>query len=321
MRAWHERAFEGPGRHGPLLLALAVLLLNAVLASPLRAAEDHTKPPGWEKPSEDEHYDEPPAEMGGEPRTDVSPNDFPAAPPGFGDAPRGGIPAATLRQPDFKNETSFEFGIYDQSGKRTATAYYRIVRQELGGEDVWCLKYTGKNETLSENTDCWVGLNNMIPIRSTRKLVQGNQIFYKDLVYNDQGVKVRKKYEGQEVSELNIPLAPGFYDYESLIWLVPLIEFDGASQVRFELFDTLMEVPTTVIIKDTGTMRINIRGKNYDTKMYSFSVGAVQYRYYAAEVGGRVIPARIDMGETSFVNLQFGNSDAKPKKSKRRRRR
>ncbi|MCC7476825.1 hypothetical protein IT575_00070 [bacterium] len=316
---------RSPALHSSRLLSSALLLLLCVVllgvfAGQAQAQDDNTKPPGWVRPDEDEHYDEPPAEMGGEPRTDVSPHDFPLAPPGMGGSP-GAVPVATLRQPDFKSESAFEFGIYDKDGKRTATAYYRIVRQELGGEDVWCFKYTGKNETLSENTDCWVGLNNMTPIRSTRKLVQGNQVFYKDLAYSEQGVKVRKKYEGQEVTELNIPLAPGFYDYESLIWLIPLIEFGEERQVRFEIFDTLMEVPTTVIIKDTGTMRINIRGKNYDTHMYSFNVGAVPYRYYALEVGGRVIPARVDMGDTSFVNLQFGSGESKPKKKKRRGRR
>lgn len=285
------------------------------------ADEDHSKPPGWVQPGEDPTYDDPPPNVfGNTGDPDVSPGDFPVRPPGM-NPPPADVPEAVIKAPSWKGDMSFEFGIYEKSGKRIATAYYRIVKQALDGQDVWQLKYTGKNDTLAENTDCWIGLNDMLPLRSTRKLVQGSQIFYKDLSYNQQGVQVRKKYEGQQVQELNIPLAGSFYDYESLIWLVPQIDFGGAKQVRFELFDSLMEVPQTVFITDEGVSKINILGKNHDAHVYSFNVGAVPYRYYAIEAGGRLLPGRVEMGDTSFVNLQFAGSSGKKKSSGKKRRR
>jgi hypothetical protein len=314
----HKQLIRRELNSGAGLAALTSALLAGLAclaAAPALAQSDGYGEPVPENESVDYYRSETIDGMGAEDAIPQQP--LPSAAPGISDA--------KLLEPNFSHDSKFEFGIYDQAGKRTATAYYRILRQELEGEDVWLFKYTGKSgdgsggdSGVSENTDCWVRLADLAPIRSTRKLVQGSQVFYKDVLYSEGSVKVRKKYEGQAVRELELPLPAMHYDYESLLWLIPLLDFGGEADTRFNLFNTLTEVPQTLFVHDEGALPLNIRGKNYDTHGYSFLLGGVQYRYFSVDVNGRAIPARIEMGSTVFINHQFGNR-SKPKKKRGRR--
>ena len=58
---------------------------------------------------------------------------------------------------DWPEETTFEFAIYSQSsGQRVATAYYRVLREESEGREVYHFKYHARNDQLSEAAECFV---------------------------------------------------------------------------------------------------------------------------------------------------------------------
>lgn len=226
-------------------------------------------------------------------------------------APARAQETARVTPPDWISDTTYEFGIYDASSSRIATAYYRILKEESQGRPVYRLKYTAKNDQMSESSECVVDTSTLLPLRSTRKVVTRAATNYWDVAYAPDKIVVRKKQEGdKQATEMSYPATTSFFDYESLIWLVPQLQFDSNRQARINVFDTLRELPTLVYVKDEGPSSTSVLGEPVGARLYTFMMKETPYKYWTVTTeDGREFPVRIDMGESSFVNLRY-----KPKK-------
>lgn len=222
----------------------------------------------------------------------------------------------SIYKPDFVHDSTFEFGIFDKGGKRVATAYYRILKEETEGRKVWRFKYVGRNEGSSESSECWVDIDNLQPIRSTRKVVYNNQTYYSDVAYQDTQVVVREKRDEMTPSERAFALAKGTYDYEEIMWLIPLLDFGDGKQVKISVFDSLNLLPLTVTVQDDGIEPIHVQQKEYSGHKYSFNIQSSPYKLWSVIQDGREVPAIINMGDTEFVNLELTTK----KESKRKAR-
>ena len=221
-----------------------------------------------------------------------------------------------IYKPDFVHDSTFEFGIFDKAGKRIATAYYRILREETEGRPVWRFKYVGRNEGSSESSECWVDIDDLSPIRSTRKVVYNKQTYYSDVAYEEKQVVVREKRDEMQPSERAFALPGGTYDYEELMWLIPLLDFGDASQLKISVFDSLNLLPLTVTVEDKGIEPVHVQQKEYSGHKYSFNIQASPYTLWSVIQDGREVPAIINMGDTEFVNLELSTK----KESKRKAR-
>lgn len=214
---------------------------------------------------------------------------------------------ARVTPPDWANDTTYEFGIYDAAATRIATAYYRILKEESQGRPVYRLKYTAKNDQMSESSECVVDASTVLPLRSTRKVVTRTATSYWDVAYAQDKIIVRKKQEGdKQASEISYPATTSFFDYESLIWLVPQLQFDANRQARINVFDTLRELPTLVYVQDEGPSSTSVLGEPVGARLYTFMLKETPYKYWTVTTeDGREFPVRIDMGDSSFVNLRY----------------
>lgn len=227
----------------------------------------------------------------------------------------GALPAAAQERarvtpPSWANDTTYEFGIYDAASTRIATAYYRILKEESQGRPVYRLKYSAKNDQMSESSECVVDATTLLPLRSTRKLVTAGTTTYQDVAYAPDKIIVRKKQEGDlKPRTMEYPATAGFFDYESLIWLIPQLVLDADKQARFNLFDTLKEITTLVVVYDNGLADTTLLGKSVRARLYSFDVSLTPYKYWTVETDGQEFPVRIDMGNYSFINLRYKPKD------------
>lgn len=212
---------------------------------------------------------------------------------------------ARLKPFDWPNDSTFEFGIFDKTGARIATAYYRILKEELQGQAAYRLKYVGRNEQTSEASECWIHPDSLLPLRSTRKLVAGGGAFYLDVAYGSGVIVIRRKYEGEEPSQQELPTNGRMYDYESLLWLIPQIDFGPETQARLNIFDTLNYIPATVVVNDLGEQQLTVKDHTYPAHAYSFEVSLTPYLYWTVMQEGRAVPARFDPGGNSFINLNL----------------
>jgi hypothetical protein len=219
----------------------------------------------------------------------------------------------TVTPPTWGDDSTFEFGIYD-NGNRVATAYYRILKEKDQDRDIYRFKYVGRNPQISEATECVVDAHDLRPLRSTRKVVYSEKdakgvphekTFFQDSGYREGGVLLRKRYEGQATAERPIGAHSNPYDYEELLWLIPQLDIPDNGKVRFELFSMLTESVSTVIVSQAGMEDIQVAGKTYTSRVYTFDVGITQYKYWMVMQSGRGTPARIDMASTRFENLKL----------------
>ncbi|MDQ3023755.1 MAG: hypothetical protein M3R04_05130 [bacterium] len=206
--------------------------------------------------------------------------------------------------PAWADDTTFEFGIYEKD-ERVASAYYRILKEKSMDRDVYRFKYVGRNPRISEATECVVDARTLRPLRSTRKVVYDGKTFFQDSGYREGGVLLRKRYEGKEVVEKPVVARGELYDYEELLWLIPQLNIPDKGKARFELFSMLSEAVTTVIITQAGYEDVNVHGKSYPARLYTFDVGITPYKYWMVMQSGKPIPARIEMAGTRFENLKL----------------
>jgi hypothetical protein len=213
---------------------------------------------------------------------------------------------AVVTAPTWGEDTTFEFGIYE-NGNRVATAYYRVLKEKAMDRDVYRFKYVGRNPKVSEATECVVDAASLIPIRSTRKVVYDNKTFYQDTGYRDGGVLLRKRFEGKDATEKPIVASGTVYDYEELLWLVPQLDIADNATQRFNLFSMLSESATTVLVTQSGYEDVSVGDKKYKARVYKFDVGMTPYKYWMVMQDGHGVPARIDMGSTRFENLKLNS--------------
>ncbi|MCB1218063.1 DUF3108 domain-containing protein [bacterium] len=212
-----------------------------------------------------------------------------------------------LHKPGFVHDSTFEFGIFDRAGTRLATAYYRILKEETEGRKVWRFKYVGRNAGSSESSECVVDLDNLQPIRSTRKVVYNNQTYYSDVAYQGEKILVREKRDEMQPLEREFPQAKGTYDYEELMWLVPLLDFNDGTAVKISVFDSLNLLPLTVTVNDEGIEQVNVQGKSYSGHKFSFRIQQSPYTLWSVMQDGREVPAKINMGDREFQNLELSS--------------
>lgn len=214
------------------------------------------------------------------------------------------IPEAKVIPPDWPAEQTFEFAIFNNAGARIATAYYRILQAESQGRPVYWLKYVGRNEQMSESSECWVFRDTLAPLRSTRKLVSGRTL-YQDVAYADGVIIVRKKYDDGAPQEREFAAPTMHFDYEQLLWLIPQLDFQGQSRVRFNLFSTITETQASVVVTDVGVQPLVVAEHEYQSHLYAFDINLVPYKLWTVMQDGRPVVAQLTMGSTSFVNMRL----------------
>ena len=210
------------------------------------------------------------------------------------------------------NDTQFEYAIYNGTGDRTATAYYRILKEKTGNKTLYHFKYMGRNQSMSESSEAWVDPNSLHPVRSTRKLVSGGRTLFVDVAYSPGKIVVRHKYAGEQATELDIPAELPFFDFEELMWLPAQFQWKDKKQQTFlNYFNTFqMQTATTVVYRD-GMDKITIAGKGFPATRYRFAVGATQYNVWTVDQNGREVPAKIfmddadDRRDVTFIDLQL----------------
>jgi len=210
--------------------------------------------------------------------------------------------------PEWPEESTFEFAILDQQGNRRATAYYRILQEESEGRPTYRIKYVGRNEDMQESAECIVFRETLKPLRSTRKVIAGGQTFFQDVAYGDGKVIVRSKYEGQEIDEKTHPVGDDLFDYEELMWIIPQLDFSNDTQLTFNVFSTLAEIETTLIVNQVGNRSLTVNDFTFDATLFTFNMSMTPYLVYTVMQDGIGVPARIDMGNTTFLNLRLDSS-------------
>lgn len=205
---------------------------------------------------------------------------------------------------EWPTEATYEFAIFDATlTNRIATAYYRVVAEESAGQPVYHIKYVGRNELISEAAECWVHPGDLLPLRSTRKVVAEGNTFYQDNAYANGVVVVRRKYEGGEVYEQQMPVPSPVYDYEELMWLVPQLDYGEGSQLLLNLFVTIRGNLASVVVTDLGQQPVSLLGSAYDAHAYNFEVNMTPHTLWTVQQHGATVPARFDTGENIFINL------------------
>lgn len=217
---------------------------------------------------------------------------------------------AQMRPFDLPNDLTCEFAIFGADGARVATAYYRVLQETVDGQAAYRFKYVGRNDQLSEATEVWVNPDTALPMRSTRKVVSGGRTYYQDVGYKDGAIVLRSKYEGQQVTENQLPAPDRCYDYEEVMWLIAQLDFKGQPQVFFNLFATLSGMTATIIVNDQGMQQVDVQGATYNAHAYSYEVNMTPYTQWNVLQDGHWVPARIDMGTSSFVNISLDPTKA-----------
>ncbi len=212
---------------------------------------------------------------------------------------------ASFTDPKWPEETTHEFAIMDSAGNRIATAYYRILQEVSEGREVYRFKYVGRNQQMSEAAECWVHRSNLQPLRSTRKVVDAGRTFYQDIAYTDGVVVVRRKYEGGEVNEREISVGTNLFDYEEMMWIIPLLDFAGQPQIRFNIFAALTGRQATILLTDGGVETVTVNKQNYTARTVLFDMEMTAHKMWIVNQEGRPVPAKLDMGSTSFINLRL----------------
>jgi hypothetical protein len=224
-------------------------------------------------------------------------------------AQESGLPVKPLTWP---TDTQLEYGIYNNAGDRTATAYYRILKEKSNNKPLYHFKYMGRNDKMSESAEVWVEPDTLHPLRSTRKLVSGGRTLYVDVAYTPGKIVVRRKYAGEPVTEVDVPAQLPYFDFEELMWLPPQFAWtDKTPQAFLNYFNTFLFQPATTIVYRDGMDKIDVQGKSYPAIRYRFAVGSTQYSYWTVDQNGREVPAKVfmddanDAREVTFLNLQL----------------
>jgi hypothetical protein len=213
---------------------------------------------------------------------------------------------AKMKPFDWPQETTFEFAIVDHGGARVATAYYRVLKETANGQPLYRYKYVGRNAAMSEASECWVYPDTLLPVRSTRKFVSNNRALFQDVAYGKGVIILRRKYDDSPVEERQIPSpSNACYDYESLMWIIPYLDFTGDTQLKMNVYSMITETMSAVVVSDLGPRELALGKYTYQAHCYSFSVGMVPYTYWSVLQDGRPVPARVDMDKNSFVNLKL----------------
>ena len=218
------------------------------------------------------------------------------------------ISAAKIIPPEWPEESTYEFAILDSQNNRRATAYYRILQEESEGRPTYRIKYVGRNEDMQESAECIVFRETLKPLRSTRKVISGGQTFFQDVAYGDGKVIVRSKYEGEEIDEKTHAISDDIYDYEELMWIIPQLDFSTDSPLTFKVFSTLTEVETPLMIDKFGTRSLTVNDFTFEATLYSFNMSMTPYLVYTVVQDGIEVPAKIEMGNTTFLNLRLNSS-------------
>lgn len=219
---------------------------------------------------------------------------------------------AAVKPFDWPTDTTFEFAILGPDGTRFATAYYRVLKEESQGRTLYRFKYMARNDVMSESTECWIDPVTMLPVRSVRKLVEPQGVTYQDIAYSNGLIIVRRKMNDGQVQERDVPAPPGAcYDYESLYWLIPQLDYSADSQLMLSMFSMVNEQVAHLIATDLGTRQLTLGNHTYDAHAYNLRYGLAPYTYYTVMQDGLAVPARIEMGKNTFVNIKIDPAKVK----------
>lgn len=219
---------------------------------------------------------------------------------------------ATVRPFDYPAESTFEFAILGQDNTRIATAYYRILLEESQGRRLYRFKYMARNEVVSEATECWIDPATMLPLRSTRKLVTSQGTTYQDIAYSQGVIIVRRKQNDGPVRQSDVVAPPkACYDYETLFWLIPQLDFGADAQLMLSMFSMVNEQVSPSYASALGARQLTIGSHTYDCNAYNIRYGLAPYMLYTVMQEGYAVPARIEMGRSTFVNIKLDPAKVK----------
>jgi hypothetical protein len=224
---------------------------------------------------------------------------------------------AQIKPFDLPSDSTYEFAIMGTDGQRFATAYYRILKEDSQGREMYRLKYMARNEVMSESTECWFDPATMLPVRSVRKLVESEHTTYQDIAYTDGVIVIRRKIDNGAVQQRDVPAPPAAcYDYETLFWLIPQVVISNETQAMLGMFSMVNEQVAHCFISDLGSRQLVVGTQTYEAHAYSVRYGLAPYTIFTVMQNGYPTPARVEMGNSVFVNIKLDPAKAKTTKPK-----
>ena len=109
----------------------------------------------------------------------------------------------------------------------------------------------------------------------------------------------------RQPQEREFPAPTKHFDYEQLMWLVPQLDFQGASRVRFNVFSNITETQASVIVTDVGAQPLTVDGHEYESHHYAFDINLVPYKLWTVTQNGTPTVAKLTMGSTTFLNMRL----------------
>ena len=149
-----------------------------------------------------------------------------------------GITQAEFKPPDWPQNKVFNFGIYNRQLERIGSAAYKIVIDSQMGLSNYTIRYNAKSNEMSEASTCIIDKRTLLPIRSTRKLIVNDNIYFQNATYSIDGVTVSAKTNDGAIIESFFPLGANdrIFDFEEMVPLIPQIRWDNSNKLYFYIF-------------------------------------------------------------------------------------
>lgn len=220
----------------------------------------------------------------------------------------------TFRSFQWKPGTELSYAIKDSTGKRIGTAYYKVVKASPEyGAGLWELRYMAQGPNLSESSVVVFDPDQLVPLRTTRKIVAAGETTYWIVDYLPNRIVVTRR-QGDQVRRFAYPKSGPVYDYEQVMFLLPLAEPRPDVRYYLPLYHTGDRGVLMTYWNPVGEEVVVSGGKAWRAKKLSYQVGMVTQYLWLAEINGRTEVVKYDTGVgTIFVALDLpGNTEVPP---------
>jgi len=218
-----------------------------------------------------------------------------------------GITQAEFKPPDWPQNKVFNFGIYNRQLERIGSAAYKIVIDSQMGLSNYTIRYNAKSNEMSEASTCIIDKRTLLPIRSTRKLIVNDNIYFQNATYSIDGVTVSAKTNDGAIIESFFPLGANdrIFDFEEMVPLIPQIRWDNSNKLYFYIFAASRYSASWVFIENQGIKTITWKDKIWKCTKLLIKSDFGDHYMYTTVYGGRTEIAKYDMGYYVFINLDL----------------
>ncbi|GEM_PF-1383068 len=220
----------------------------------------------------------------------------------------------TFRPFQWKPGTELSYAIKDTTGKRIGTAYYKVVKASPEyGAGMWELRYMAQGPNLSESSVVVFDPEQLVPLRTTRKIVAAGETTYWIVDYLPNRIVVTRR-RGDRVKRYAYPKSGPVYDYEQVMFLLPLAEPRPDVRYYLPLYHTGDRGVLMTYWNPVGEEVVVSGDRAWQARKLSYQVGMVTQYLWLADINGRTEVVKYDTGVgTIFVALDLpGNTEVPP---------